>query len=134
MTQNEQIIKEVNREIDEVKLTELKKEIRAYKLGQLEEQERLKAEKEKIEEKLRIIKLNLENLDKGNFEAIEERMRKSEQARQVDPLKQIEKIVEKWCPLFPTLPVYPPNPWITWWTNDASSGTYTTLGGKTFFF
>ena len=75
------LIKEINKEIDEKKLEERKNYVRAYKQEQLEAQEQWKAKKEEAEDKLRIIKLNLENLDKGNFEAIDERIRKSEQAR-----------------------------------------------------
>ncbi len=73
--------KEVDNEIDNNKLELFKQEVKAYKLEQLNKQEELKSSKEKIEEKLRIVKLNLDNLDKGNFEAIEERMKRSENAR-----------------------------------------------------
>jgi hypothetical protein len=99
--QNKQIIKEINKEITEAELTELKTQVRAYKQSQLEQDEQLKREIAEREEKRRIIKLNLANLDKGNFEAIEERIQKSKMARQVDPIRQVEKIIEIWHEHFP---------------------------------
>jgi hypothetical protein len=81
--QNKQIIKEINKEITEAELTELKTQVRAYKQSQLEQDEQLKREIAEREEKRRIIKLNLANLDKGDFSAIEERMRKSKVAQEL---------------------------------------------------
>lgn len=106
---------EVNKEIDNAKIEQFKKEVRAYKQEQLEQQERLKNEKEKIEEKLRIVKLNLENLDNGKFEAIEERMRKSDLAKQLSTFTWINV----------------PSIWDTNWTG----GTYrTSTNNRTFYF
>jgi hypothetical protein len=119
LNENKKIVEEINDELENKKREELKLQVRAYKQSQLEEQERLKAEKEKIEEKLRIIKLNLENLDKGNFQAIEERMRKSEQARGLSLI---------WNGFN----------WSTsTWNPEWTSGTYiitTPFGKKTFYF
>lgn len=135
---NEQIIKEVNKELDQEKLEELKKQVRAYKLEQLELQEKYKAEKEKVEEKLRIVKLNLENLDKGDFSAIEDRMKKSEIAKTTDIEKRIEKVIEIWKGWFPiqpfVIPTYPQlnNPWITWY-DSVTNGTFNLENGKTFY-
>lgn len=117
MSQNEKIIKQINEELENQKLEKLKQEVKAYKLEQLNLQEKLKEEKEKIEEKLRIVKLNLENLDNGKFDAIEERIKKSETAKQLSNF------------FFPTNTIWNPS-----WT----TGTYTirTSGGinKTFYF
>jgi len=116
--ENKKLIKEINQEIETKKLDELKVAIRAYKQEQLEVRERLSTEKEKIEEKLRVVKLNLENLDRGNFEAIEERIKKVESARQIDPLRQVEKIIEIWHEHWPQpLPASP----ITWLANNGST-------------
>lgn len=141
---NEQIIKEINREIDEQKLNKLKEQVKAYKLEQLELQEKYKAEKEKVEEKLRIIKLNLENLDRGNFEAIEERMKKSELAKATDTEKRIEKMIEIWREYHPYFQpivwskLYNQPPYSVVWWDTMIGGTYnvTTTSGeiKTFYF
>lgn len=114
MTDYKKAYQEIDKEMNNDKLELFKKEVKAYKLEQLEAQERLKSEKEKIEEKLRIVKLNLDNLDAGKFEAIEERMRKSEMARQLT--------VFNWTGF--------PNVWDTTWT----SGTFTLPNGKIFYF
>jgi len=59
--------------------------IKDYKLDQLQRRENLKKQKEKIEEEIRAINLNLENLDKGNFEAIKDIIDKSEVAKKITP-------------------------------------------------
>jgi hypothetical protein len=117
---DKEIIKEVSQEITDKKLEERKNYVRAYKQEQLELQEKWKMEKEKAEETLRIIKLNLENLEKGNFVAIDERIRKSEQARGLSILWKgsCQNTSGTWNPE---------------WTN----GTYiiqTPFGNKTFYF
>jgi hypothetical protein len=112
------LIKEINKEIDDKKLEERKNYVRAYKQEQLEAQEQWKAKKEEAEDKLRIIKLNLENLDKGNFEAIDERIKKSEQARGLSFIWDGTCVNSTWNPN---------------WT----SGTYviqTPLGKKIYYF
>ena len=116
MTQNEykQAYKEVNQEIDDQKIKLFKEQVRAYKQEQLELQEKWKKNKEDAEENLRIIKLNLENLDSGKFDAIEERMQKSQKARQLC----------YWQPFN-----IPNNFWDITWTN----GTYR-VGDRTFYF
>lgn len=135
LNENKKLVQEINDEFENKKREELKIQVRAYKQSQLEEQERLKSEKEKIEEKLRIIKLNLENLDKGNFEAIEERIKKSEMARQVDPVKQVEKITAIWNEHWP---IWQRQVWphITWTDTESFLGTTGTfqVGNKTFYF
>lgn len=108
---------EVNKEIDGNKLEQFKKEVKAYKLEQLELQEKFKKEKENIEDKLRIVKLNLDNLDNGKFDAIEERMEKSELARQLSTF----------------LPVLE-NSFITNWNSTWTGGTYRLINGKTYYF
>jgi len=135
MTQQEytDAYKLAEKEISDTKLSSLKENIKAYKLEQLTEQEKWKTKKEEIEEKLRIIKLNLENLDKGNFEAIEERMKKSEVAKMIDTEKRVEKVIQIWREMWP-VPTYPryPEPFITW-CGDATSGTFP-VGKKIYYF
>lgn len=104
---------EVDKELSSEKIELFKKEVKDYKLEQLEAQEQLKKKKEEIEDKLRIIKLNLENLDNGKFEAIEERMKKSQIARELTKHT------------FTTIPGV--------WHDDWVNGTYTTTN-KIFYF
>lgn len=108
------INKEIDNEINNEKLNKFKEELKRYKLEQLERQEWLKEQKEKIEDRLRIVKLNLENLDKGNFDAIEERIQRSEEARQLSTIN--------WS-------------WIPSIFNEAwTRGTFQLPNGKIFYF
>ena len=118
MTQKqfEQAYKEVNQEIASKDIELFKKCLRDYKQEQLEQQEKWKNVKEDAEERLRIIKLNLENLDNGNFKSIEERMDKSKKARSLSLV-------------WNSFPMFEP---ITW-NNNWTTGTYT-VNGKTFYF
>lgn len=114
MTQYDKAYQEVNKELENAKIEQFKKELKQYTQEQLDSEERLKADKEKIEEKLRIIKLNLDNLKNGKFEAIEERMKKSEVARQLSNVN---------FSFIPSL-----------WNDSFLNGTYITWNGKTFYF
>lgn len=76
---NKEAYKQAEKELLENKV----KEIKGYILETLEKIEQKKKEKEKIEEELRILKLDLEDMRNGNFEKIEERKRKSPLARNI---------------------------------------------------
>lgn len=108
------INKEIDNEINNERLSKFKEELKNYKLEQLKWQEQLKEQKEHIEDKLRIVKLNLENLDKGNFDAIEERIRKSQEAR------QLSNVNFTWIP--------------DWFNESWTRGTFTLPNGKIFYF
>ncbi len=108
-----QAYQEVNDEFQQQKIEKFKVELKKYKLEQLQFQENFKQQKQDIEEKLRIIKLNLDNLDKGDFKAIEERMKKSEKA------KDLTQTSFTWIP--------------KWFDDSWTAGTFP-VGNKTFYF
>lgn len=110
---------DVNKEAYKQALEELKKkkveEVKGFILETLEKIEKKKADKEKIEEELRVLKLDLEDLQKGNFSKIEERLEKSKLARSVS--------------VFPSKGMNS----IEYYTSDTSIGTdWTTLTTGTY--
>lgn len=76
---NHEAFKLAEKELLDRKVTEVK----GYILETLEKMEAKKRDKELIEEELRILKLDLEDLRKGNFDKIEERKEKSKVARNI---------------------------------------------------
>jgi hypothetical protein len=118
--QNKKIINEVNQEINNQEFAKLKEEVKKYKLEMLNKQEELKEQKEKIEEQLRIVKLNLDNLEKGNFDAIKERIEKSNVAKMVTPI---------FPEYFKTMNICNSSNW-----NSFISGTFKLNNGKIFYF
>lgn len=65
------------------------KEIKGYILETLEKIEEKKKVKERVEEELRILKLDLEDLRNGKFDKIEERLIKSKKARDVSVIQEV---------------------------------------------
>jgi hypothetical protein len=121
--QYQQAFEEVDKQINQEEIELFKKEARAFKQEQLEKQEKWKSVKEDAEENLRIIKLNLDNLDNGKFDAIKERMEKSKKAREMSNVYSSYQWVQ-----------YPAviRNWDITWLN----GTYTvpTAGGNKIFY
>lgn len=118
--QIEQAYKDVEQELQSKQLEELKGYFRAT-LSKIEEK---KKEKERIEEELRVLKLDLEDMKNGKFDSIQERQRKS-------PLAGLVSQV--------TVPTFP-QPWFSPTISGGAnwfSGTYsvTTNGEtKTYYF
>jgi hypothetical protein len=84
---SEDKIKDVNKEAfkqAEKELLELQVEkVKGFILETLKKMEVKKKEKEKIDEELRILKMDIEDLRNGRFDKIEERIEKSKVARGV---------------------------------------------------
>jgi predicted nuclease with TOPRIM domain len=76
---NKEAYKQAEKELLENKV----KEVKGFILETLEKIESKKKEKSKIDEELRVLKLDLEDLKQGKFEKIEERKEKSLVARNV---------------------------------------------------
>lgn len=76
---NKEAFKQAEKELLERKV----KEVKGYILETLEKTELKKKEKAKLDEELRILKLDLEDLRQGKFDKIEERKQKSKVAREV---------------------------------------------------
>jgi len=82
MTKLDEAFKEAQKEVNEKELKQLK----GYFKQVLTAIEVKKKQKERVEEELRILKLDLEDLKAGKFDKIKERQKKSEVARQASPL------------------------------------------------
>lgn len=121
---NKEAYKLAEKEMLEKKVTQVK----GYILETLERIEETKKKKERIEEELRVLKLDLEDLRNGNFEKIEERIQKSPIAKQISV--HIPSVFNSvmtnagWTGTNQS--------WITDW-NNLTGGTYTT-SNKTFYF
>jgi len=76
---NKEAYKQAEKELFDNKL----KEIKSYILETLEKIEAKKKEKSRIDEEMRILKLDLEDLRNGKFDKIEERNQKSPTAKKV---------------------------------------------------
>lgn len=87
---NQEAFKQAEKELLESKI----KEVKGFILETLENIERKKKDKEKIEEELRVLKLDLEDLKQGKFDKIEERRNKSKISRaiSVDPSNLVHAI------------------------------------------
>jgi hypothetical protein len=101
---NKTAYEQAEKELLDKKITEVK----GYILETLEKIEKKKKEKELIDEELRILKLDLEDLRNGKFDKIEERIRKSKVANQVS--------------------ISFPNPW---WTVNSTTNDWLNLTGGT---
>jgi hypothetical protein len=98
-------------------------EIKGYMTKTLQGIESKKKEKEKIEEELRVLKLDLEDLRNGKFDKIEERIQKSPIARNLS--------LRIYGGLARPFSVMPQLPFIGDWTN-LTSGTFN-VNGKIFY-
>jgi predicted nuclease with TOPRIM domain len=76
---NKEAYKQAEKELLEKRVNEVK----GFILETLEKIERKKKEKSKIEEELRVLKLDIEDMKNGKFDKIEERIEKSSVARGV---------------------------------------------------
>lgn len=107
--------KEAQKEFDE----RFVKEIKEQTLRTLESLEKEKANKANVEENIRILKLDLEDLKLGRLDKIKERQDKSSHARAISEI-QLQPL---W--LYTNVPTYPTVDTSVFWCN-ATSGTYTT--------
>lgn len=82
MTQYQKAFDDVQKEISEQELKQIKEWMRSL-LTKIEEK---KKEKEKVEEELRVLKMDLEDLRQGKLDRIKERQQKSEVAKNVSPI------------------------------------------------
>lgn len=132
MTEYEQGFKQAEEEFKE-KLTKM---VKGMTLATLEQIEAKKSQKARVEEELRILKLDLEDLKNGRLEKVKERQKKSEVARNVSRI-EVNKIERPWSDL-----VYRQHYHASDWTgtdgmvtfcNAAASGTYTLESGKTYY-
>lgn len=114
---NKEAFKEAEKELLEKKV----KEVKGYILETLERIEDKKKDKAKIEEELRILKLDLEDLREGKFERIKERIDKSKVAKEVTVYIHYPVI---------TYPLKESG--FRWLDNTA--GTYMLNNGNTFYF
>lgn len=114
---NKEAYKQAEKELLEKRVNEVK----GFILETLEKIERKKKEKAKIEEELRVLKLDIEDMKNGKFDKIEERIEKSSVARGVSIV-----VVPGWSNTL--------NPWnnqnVTW--SGLISGTYT-VNGRSFY-
>jgi len=76
---NKEAYKQAEKELLEKRVNEVK----GFILETLEKIERKKKEKARIEEELRVLKLDIEDMKNGKFDKIEERIEKSSVARGV---------------------------------------------------
>ena len=74
---NKEAYKQAEKELLEKRVNEVK----GFILETLEKIERKKKEKARIEEELRVLKLDIEDMKNGKFDKIEERIEKSKVAR-----------------------------------------------------
>jgi predicted nuclease with TOPRIM domain len=119
MTQ--EIHKEAFKQAEKELLESRIKEIKGYILETLEKIESKKKEKERIEEELRVLKLDLEDLRNGKFDKIEERIKKSELARNTTAIRVMS--------FYSSSPIFTNPNWI-----ELTSGTYTLGNGTSFYF
>lgn len=119
---NKEAYKQAEKELLENKV----KEVKGYILETLEKIEAKKKEKAKVEEELRVLKLDVEDLRNGNFDKIEERIAKSSVARgvSVTPTSQIgQNFGQSYVATYTGY-----NPWLS-----GTTGTYVTNSGKVFY-
>jgi hypothetical protein len=130
---SEEKIKDINKEAYKQAEKELLegqvKKVKGYILETLQKLEDKKQEKEKVEEQIRILKLDLEDLRNGRFEKIEERIEKSKVARgiSVNPIVYNNGIITGTTSTGREIG----NDVV--WVNY-TSGTYTLSNGTNFYF
>jgi predicted nuclease with TOPRIM domain len=110
---NKEAYKQAEKELLERRVNEVK----GFILETLEKIERKKKEKARIEEELRVLKLDIEDMKNGKFDKIEERIEKSSVARGVSIV-----VVPGWSSTLTH-----PNTW-----SGLVSGTYT-VNGRSFY-
>lgn len=132
------INKEAYKQAEKEMLENRVKEVKGYILETLEKIEAKKKEKAKVEEELRVLKLDIEDLRNGNFDKIDERIEKSSVARGVSVIihnHNVMPLVER----FPLLSgsmndiatstlAIGGNGWLS-----ATAGTYETTSGNAFY-
>jgi|GEM_PF-6831023 len=129
------INKEAYKQAEEELMENKVKHVKGFILETLEKIECKKQEKERIEEELRILKLDLEDLRNGKFDKIEERIEKSKIAKAIS-IQDISNLVYR-GQTNKCVQTYTSSNW-----NNLTCGTYTiTTGGsgtslntKTFYF
>ena len=84
-----EIFKEAFNQIENAKKQEKIEIVKQMITENLQRIERRKEEKERIEEELRILKLDLEDLKNGKFDKIQERIDKSVVARRISAYNQL---------------------------------------------
>lgn len=120
---NKEAYKQAEKELLEKRVNEVK----GFILETLEKIERKKKEKAKIEEELRVLKLDIEDMKNGKFDKIEERIEKSSVARGVSIV--IPHI--QWGDVAVTSVWDNTNITNSW--PSLVSGTYTTATGRSFY-
>lgn len=80
---HKKIFEETEKEYSEAESSKIKEEAKAYILETLKRYDKKKSEKDKIEEELRILKLDIDDFRNGNFAKIKERQEKSKVANNV---------------------------------------------------
>lgn len=118
---NKDAFKQAEKEFFEKKI----KEVKGYIIQTLESIEDKKKEKEVIEEELRVLKLDLEDLRNGKFDKIKERQEKSAISKKVS----VYIIGNPYNYNLSSHIHYPNYNW-----QEVTSGTYTIQSGKSFYF
>lgn len=139
---NKKISKEALAELEKEKAEKTKEEFKQYFKDTLQEIEIQKKNKETIEEKIRILNKDLDDLKNGDLEKIKERQDKSELAKQTSRVvikKMIVKVIKEpdWykgtypviIPLIPSS--YPVSDWTVTTCDTMKTGS--TIS-KTFYF
>lgn len=116
---NKEAYKQAEKELLEKRVNEVK----GFILETLEKIERKKKEKSKIEEELRVLKLDIEDMKNGKFDKIEERIEKSSVARGVSIV-----VVPGWSN---TTSIWDNTNIMNTWSGLVS-GTYT-VNGRSFY-
>lgn len=132
------INKEAYKQAEKELLENRVKEVKGYILETLEKIEAKKKEKAKVEEELRVLKLDVEDLRNGNFDKIDERIEKSSVARGVSVIINNHNVM-------PLVQRYTVSDTVTTTASDSSmviggnvwlsatAGTYETSSGNAFY-
>jgi hypothetical protein len=112
MTMYEEAAKAAESEFKDKEVAKVKEWVISL-LTKIEEKSKAK---EKIEEEIRVLRKDLEDLKEGKLDKIKERQNKSQVAREISPLNDLFL-----RPLHPLHPLHPLDP--SWWVEN-TSGTY----------
>ena len=115
MTMYEEAAKAAESEFKNVE----KEKVKGWVMALLKSIEEKSKQKERIEEEIRILRKDLEELKEGKLEKIKERQEKSTLAKEISPIG-LQDIIYKF--LAPSSPMYLLSP--QWWV-ESTSGTYT---------
>lgn len=123
---NKEAFKQAEKELFEKKIEEIK----GYILKTLEKIEIKKKEKNKIEEEIRILKLDIEDFRNGNLDKIEERLNKSKVAREVSAVNLVS--FHSAIPISGTCTntIFSNNGWNGTQWSTYTAGTYSLSSGK----